>query len=281
MKFQEDFITVVPKHPLVSRYIGYYYFYKVTDPHFYKSFTYYPHYMNALSIDKDAEVTWDDYSRISTYTPNHTDHILTVNPRETRRSVLIGKMDRICIAFNPLGINVFMTAPLSTIQTGTITKTTYFGMSLQKLCDQIFTTYDLATKIDLLDAYFISQFQNANDSRLENAVSIILNSGHKIEIQTLAKKIGTSRKTLLRLFKKHLCSTPTEFNTVVQFRKAFHQYKGTLGKVRFSDIAYDNGYYDQSDLNRNFKNLTGTKPTQLLKNTSKLGTQPIYWTMSA
>lgn len=281
MKLQEDFITVVPKDPLVSRYIGYYYFYKVTDPHFYRAFTYYPHYMNALSIDKDAKVTWDDYSRISTYTPNHTDHILTINPRETRRSVLIGKMDRICIAFKPLGINVFIKDPLSTIQTGTITKTSYFGKSLQNVCNQIFMTRDMATKIELLDTYFVSQFQKENDSRLEKAVSIILNSDCKIEIQTLAQQIGTSRKTVLRLFKKHLCTTPTEFNTVVQFRKAFHQYKGALEKVRFSDIAYDNGYYDQSDLYRKFKNLTGTKPTQLLKHTSQVGTQPIYWTMSA
>jgi AraC-like DNA-binding protein len=71
---------------------------------------------------------------------------------------------------------------------------------------------------------------------------------------------------------------PKEYSRIVRFQKALKQMQHQRSKINQADLAYTNGYADQSHLIREFKKLCGYTPLSLLEVTtpySDLFTIPI------
>ena len=134
-------------------------------------------------------------------------------------------------------------------------------------------------KRDLLDAYLCRQYIGFEEERLTSSVQHILASNGEISIQDLSQKLQISRKTLLRLFQKHLAYSPSEYKSIVKFRQALNAYHRGTRKPSLAALAHEAQYYDQSDFNAHVKGKTGLTPRQLFAQIQPM-VEGLYWNIT-
>tara|TARA_B110000902_G_C14262057_1_gene570118 strand:+ start:92 stop:937 length:846 start_codon:yes stop_codon:yes gene_type:complete len=277
---QEKFITKKPNSPFLQQYISYYYFHNSLDDYDRKKYIYYPNIKSALTIYKNSKVTFNDTYSI-TEPDSETDFSFLYSgiQKQLRTSEIIAPFDKIGIVFNELGINHFIKQPLSSILTHTDDKQfNHFGNDLINSCKSIYNTIELNEKINLLDNFFESKFCDFKDDKLKDCIHTIDSSKQKLTVSEVSEQLQINRKTLLRLFKKHLCCTTKEYLNIIQFRKSLNQYLLINKKQSFTELAIDSQYYDQSQFINHFKKLSGENPKTFFKNIEHLGSEDTFWT---
>ena len=273
-----NFITIKPKNELVAKYVDYYYFHVSDDADFSKKFFFYPNYKHAVTIYKGSDVSLTDEG--SLVVPSTVHKILSfysINTDANFKVELHGIFDKIGIVFNPLGLNHFIKEPLGTFFDRSINKLDCFGASFTNALEEIYSESTIETKAALLDTFFAANFIGFDELIVKKAIQEILNSNGSVKVEELSESLGVNRKTLLRLFKKHLCCSVEEYKKMVMFRNALN-YSQQLGDdATLTDVALYSLYYDQAHYIKHFKSVTHQSPKTLLSKLTKLGSQEIYW----
>lgn len=275
--YQENFIVVSSKNEFIKNKIPYYYFFTTFDPSFFKSFTYFPHYRLALTIYKDSNVTWDSDVRYIRPFPGKNSVLLTKNIKKQQTAIDHGIINKICIAFEPLGINHFIDGYLSDFGMDSLQYFDYFGEPFLIVCEQVFNTTDIDEKVLLLDTFFLERYRPFAEKKLKMAVELLLNNSESLSIQRLSDLLGISRKTLNRMFAKHLCCSPNTCKQIIKFRKTINQHQIPNVSKSLTHLAYDNDYYDQSEFINHCKKLTGLPPKSFFSEIQQIGPVDIYW----
>jgi AraC-like DNA-binding protein len=99
---------------------------------------------------------------------------------------------------------------------------------------------------------------------LRHSWELLARSGGGIGVRELAEEIGWSRQHLRRRFATEFGLAPKLAGRVVRFDLARHALQGAGGGLTIAEIAAQVGYYDQAHLHREFAELAGCTPTQLL-----------------
>jgi len=108
-----------------------------------------------------------------------------------------------------------------------------------------------------LEAELLRRLDPDRDRRVDEAIARIVDSGGTLRIEPLAREIGISRQHLARQFLHHVGISPKTFARVMRFRRV----TDTLHADRdWADVAVANGFYDQSHLIADFRELAGTTP---------------------
>lgn len=76
--------------------------------------------------------------------------------------------------------------------------------------------------------------------------------------------LSVNKRTFQRIFKKYVGVTANQYRRMCQFQVSFAQVKGQHFN-KLADVAYDNGFADQSHFIRAFKEFTDTTPNDYLK----------------
>ena len=82
-------------------------------------------------------------------------------------------------------------------------------------------------------------------------------------ITALAKEAGVSRRHLAKLFRAEIGATPKTMARILRFENACHMAR-SIPRQGWADIAYAAGYADQAHLAREFRELSGLAPSDLL-----------------
>ena len=274
---KETYKTLKPKSDVLSKYIAYYYFNASKENNYTKSFIFYPHYRNSITVYKNSEITLADNT--SKVTPNnHKDFeiIYTGIHPNSRSGKIIAPFDKIGIVFQPLGFNNFLAESLTSVITeDPKSNFNYFGNDFASILDQVYKTTNFDKKVNLLDSFFMQKVLPFQENRLIKAVDLMFTG--ELNVLEISEALNINRKTLLRIFKKHLNCSPKEFSNLVKFRKAINTYQEH--KPALTDLAYQNDYYDQSDFIKHFKKVTGFNPKKFFGNLSHLGTEDTFWTV--
>lgn len=113
----------------------------------------------------------------------------------------------------------------------------------------------------LLDDFWEKKFKEVRiDARILAAIEMIVIRSGDIDINLVSEHIGISSRQLERLFRAQVGLTPKRFARTIRF---FHTHK-YLTKEGIDDLCFkvlEKGYYDQAHFNREYKALTGLKPT--------------------
>lgn len=273
------FVTVKPKNELVGRHISYYYFHSSDDPGFKQTFFFYPNYNHALTAYRGSDVSFTDC--LSLVRPSVQDNIsclYTINTESNFKVSLNGIFNKVGVVFNPLGLNHFIPKPLSEVYNRTSFKFDYFGEAFDTVLKEVYEEQDVELKALILDTFFEENFVGFGDTIVKNAVAEILNSNGSVRVEELSDKFMVNRKTLLRLFKKHLCCSVEEYKKLVMFRNALNYSQQNREEASLTDIALYNLYYDQAHFIKHFKSVTKLPPKILLSNLTHLGSQGVvYW----
>lgn len=136
------------------------------------------------------------------------------------------------------------------------------------LIEQLLNAPTLAIRLQLMTG-FIRDLCEAN-LREENK-SILFATSHIIRDKGLGspkairEKLHLTERTFERLFETHVGISPKLFNKICRFHSAFQQFSNSAYN-KLSDVAFENGYSDQSHFIRVFKEFTNLTPGEYLKN---------------
>jgi len=125
--------------------------------------------------------------------------------------------------------------------------------------------------IGLLDDYIYSLVTKVkSDVKLIQFATdqIAGNTSKEILVHT-QKELYLTERSFQRLFEKNIGISPNLFRRISQFNAAFHQLN-SVHFTKLTDIAFENGYADQSHYIRAFKEFTHITPRDYLKFSGRL-----------
>jgi AraC-like DNA-binding protein len=135
------------------------------------------------------------------------------------------------------------------------------------LKQQLIDESSLAGRLLLMNRYVLKLselIRTDPDHSILFATKAIQKRNGLISLKNIEKELHVTERTLQRSFKLHVGVSPKVFSRICQFQSAFQQISnGEPSKL--SDIAYENGFADQSHLNRSFKEFTNCSPGDYLK----------------
>jgi len=107
------------------------------------------------------------------------------------------------------------------------------------------------------------------DHATEYALSEIVQAKGNLPLRDLQRKLKLSERGFQRSFNQHVGISPKLFSRVCKFQAALRQLKNN-NYANLSDVAFDNGYADQSHFIRSFKEFAGFSPNQFQKRDRKI-----------
>lgn len=110
----------------------------------------------------------------------------------------------------------------------------------------------------MLEAELLRRLDPDRDRRVDAAITRIVAANGNLRIDPLAREIGISRQHLARQFLHHVGVSPKTFARVMRFRKLTESLDTRTDD--WADVALDHGFYDQSHLIAEFRELAGTTP---------------------
>lgn len=117
----------------------------------------------------------------------------------------------------------------------------------------------------LLDDYIFDLIERskAEIQLIQFATAIIANNPSKESLLNVQKQLCMTERTFERLFDKRVGIPPSLFRRICQFNSAFQQLNNRrFGKL--TDLAFENGYADQSHFIRTFREFTNITPKEYL-----------------
>ncbi len=120
-------------------------------------------------------------------------------------------------------------------------------------------------RIEIL-AHFLTEQVAQNKKICENVKyatdQIMFNASAEI-LHTLINSLHMNERTFQRMFKKYVGITASYYRRICQFQLSFTQLR-TKDFTSLSDVAFDNGFADQSHFIRSFKSFSKTTPQAYL-----------------
>lgn len=136
---------------------------------------------------------------------------------------------------------------------------------LVQLIEQLRSINSIQERIEAVDAFFIEKLDKINTQ--EDAIAHAIQMIHQhpnINIESIACALKIGVRHFRRLFYNEMGVQPKKYQKIVRF---FASLKLLCSKFykKESDVAYSNGYYDQSHFISEFKYFTGLTPIHFLK----------------
>ncbi len=133
------------------------------------------------------------------------------------------------------------------------------------LQEQLVNARTLESRMALLDAY-IAGLQSGSESHnfpVKYATDRIVANPSKDALVLVQKELSMTERSFQRLFEQSIGIAPNQYRRICQFNSAFQQLNSRKYD-KLSDIAFANGYADQSHYIRAFKEFTNLRPKDYL-----------------
>ena len=174
------------------------------------------------------------------------------------------------VKFRPGGIRCFSVQSASSLTDRVVPASQLFGSEVQAVANQITSS----TAVEQLSA-FLAERATVYDPEIEYAghlTDMIAENPTLTKVSALARKAGTSVRSLERLFKRNVGVSP---KWVIR-RYRLHEVLERIHSEQvcsFSNLAVELDYADQAHLIRDFKRMTGYSPAQY-KNSTQMHQSP-------
>ena len=141
------------------------------------------------------------------------------------------------------------------------------SLLLSRVTEPLLNARTASEQIAFLSAeiYKLVVGKNAKvDHAIEYALSKMVKSGGNVVLKNLQKDLQLSERGFQRRFDQQVGISPKLFARVCRFQASLTQLKNNA-YINLSDIAFDNGYADQSHFIRSFKEFAGFSPFEFQK----------------
>lgn len=131
---------------------------------------------------------------------------------------------------------------------------------------QLYHSKSTQEKVEILSHFIFTQIEsNKRDCEIiRYATDTIMHNSNTDVLTQLLEHLHLTERTFQRIFKKYVGITANEYRRICQHYFAFsHLKSGQFEKL--TDVAFANGYFDQSHFIRSFKEFTNKTPNEYLQ----------------
>jgi AraC-like DNA-binding protein len=179
--------------------------------------------------------------------------------------LVTGNLSMFSISFQPYGAKLFFDLPLSEFYDQNISLKYLLKDKVKQLESTLYESKSFEEKICIVEKFLFNQLKNCNKkyelNRIRNSVMLINQSKGLIDIERLSSSACLSRKQYERCFAEYIGSSPKQFLRTVRFQNTLLE-KQTNKSINLTELAYNCGYYDQSHMINEYKQLSGKTPSQ-------------------
>lgn len=167
------------------------------------------------------------------------------------------------IIFNPGMASSIIKTPINDFYERFISYDDFLNSNQLSYINQLFSNYsDYDILIDKMQRFLLIEILCTHtDDIIKEAIHEIINNQGLVSIKKIIAKFQVSRDSFEKKFRKQVGTSPKKFSNIVRFRKLFENIHN---KTTLTEIGLNAGYYDQSHFIKDFKVITGKKPSNFL-----------------
>jgi AraC-like DNA-binding protein len=182
-----------------------------------------------------------------------------------------GKFRMIGLYFHPHVMKSIFGFNSSELTDGCLDLTLLADASSRTLAERLLNTSPLKEQIGIL-ADYLSGIISMNESHVDNLLQIairhLMNSDGRISLGDLQRNLNVSQRTFERRFEQYVGIPPKLFARICRFQAALKQL-ADKEYLTLTDVAFDNGYADQSHFIRSFKEFANLCPGEFQEHSTQ------------
>lgn len=228
-------------------------------------------------------VRWDVRDRepyVQHTLSNASVHLCVERGNSRVQGVVTGRFTRLLegagrvfgVKFRPAGFHPFLGSPLVELTDRTLPIRAVFGVDGDAYADRVLAADEDAGLPDMADA-FIGRRLPVPDptvAEVNRIVALIVAERDVTRVDHVIERVGTSKRTLQRLFHEYVGVSP---KWVIQ-RYRLHEAAQRLAEdqgASLAELALDLGYSDQAHFARDFKAIIGRTPAAYARSVAAHG----------
>jgi AraC-like DNA-binding protein len=167
------------------------------------------------------------------------------------------------LKLTPLGAYALFAVPLSELAGLTVPFEDLVGQAASRLIERMGCVPGWERRFDLVEQFLLERALHGPEPTpvVARAWARLCSSAGGIRIEALAGELGCSRRYLAARFTEQIGVSPKTAARLLRFDRVCRRLERS-GSGRLAQIAHEAGYFDQSHLNRDFRELAGTTPAE-------------------
>jgi len=169
------------------------------------------------------------------------------------------------VNLTPLGAFQAFGLPMSELARRVVPLEDLLGTEAGRLAERLDDARGWEARFELLDAVLAARVAEHRPASPDVAWAWrrLAETDGRIPIGALTEELRCSRRHLTSRFREQVGMPPKSFARILRFDRVVRRLRGE-GSARLAEIAHECGYYDQAHLNRDFRELAGSTPTEFL-----------------
>lgn len=193
------------------------------------------------------------------------DHFIDAQLRLTGKAHMFG------ICFLPDGFYPFLKIPVSELKNQLFGANEIGFKPATRISEQLKEAPDAVTRLAILEKELLMLLDNNNPipDNFRQVFDIFKQSDNSFLIAEFCRQNNISIRKLERMYNKYVGVSAMAYSTLNRFQKSLNQLLFD-DYSKLSDIAYNNGYFDQMHFIKDFKRFSGNTPKNFVSQNNSM-----------
>ncbi|MDD4644488.1 MAG: helix-turn-helix domain-containing protein [Bacteroidales bacterium] len=197
--------------------------------------------------------------------PIPEDSILSGQQKAFYDIAVSGELSMFSISFKPFGAKMFFDIPSNECFDQNLPLKYLVPVSVSELESDLYESASFEGKIVVAESFLLNQLRKNYDeygmNRISHSIGIINQAKGVVSIDELSSGSCLSRKQYERTFSTYIGSSPKQFLRTIRFQNTLLE-KHRNKNIPLTELAYHCGYFDQSHMINDYKQISGLTPSQ-------------------